>query len=56
MAKDKNKSPETIQVRNRNPYKVELVSNGVVYVLPPKATTTLPASVPIPQGRGLIVK
>lgn len=52
MAKEKN----TIRVRNRNPYRVELVSNGVVYVLPPKSVTTLPASVAIPFGRGLIVK
>ena len=49
------KSTDTIQVRNRNSYKVELVSNGVVYVLPPKSVTTLPASVAVPQGRGLIV-
>ena len=54
MAEKKSKST-TIQVRNRNNYKVEIVSNGVVYALAPKSVTILPASVVVPQGRGLIV-
>jgi hypothetical protein len=52
---EKKTTKNTIQVRNRNAYKVEIVSNGVCYALPPKSITTLPASVTIPQGRGLIV-
>lgn len=46
-------TPQTKKVRNRNPYKVELLIDGNVVVFPPKKTVDVPTNFDVPSNLGL---
>lgn len=41
------------KIRNRNPYKVELLVDNSIVVFPPKTTVEVPANFDIPSNLGL---
>ena len=46
-------TPQTKKVRNRNPYKVELLIDGNVVVFPPKKAVDVPTNFDVPSNLGL---
>lgn len=46
-------TPQTKKVRNRNPYKVELLIDGSVVVFPPKKAVDVPVNFDVPSNLGL---